>query len=89
MPPATFGHYRVDTRIGHGGMGEVYRAFDTKLNRFVAVKVMRSLEAADVAVVPFRSRRKTMSRVRHLASNPDTEDRRSRGAAAAAPCHRS
>jgi predicted ATPase len=41
MEPRTLGHYRLDERIGDGGMGEVYRAFDTRLNRVVAVKVMR------------------------------------------------
>lgn len=41
-----FGHYRVDARIGQGGMGEVFRAFDTRLNRPVAVKVMRRGAAA-------------------------------------------
>ena len=39
MTPTTFGHYRVDVRIGSGGMGEVFRAFDTRLNRPVAVKL--------------------------------------------------
>ena len=42
MTPTSFGHYRVDGRIGSGGMGEVFRAFDTRLNRPVAVKLMRN-----------------------------------------------
>ena len=65
MPPATLAHYRLDTRIGHGGMGEVYRAFDTKLNRFVAVKVMRSMEAEDVAVGRFLREARAASALNH------------------------
>jgi serine/threonine protein kinase len=34
------GHYRVDTMLGRGGMGAVYRAFDLNLARPVALKVM-------------------------------------------------
>ncbi len=51
MPPPFLGHYRLDDLLGQGGMGEVYRAFDTRLNRRVAVKVMRSDTAAASADV--------------------------------------
>jgi eukaryotic-like serine/threonine-protein kinase len=34
-----FGHYRLESRIGAGGMGEVYRAIDTRLGRKVAIKI--------------------------------------------------
>jgi serine/threonine-protein kinase len=42
-----FGVYRIERLIGAGGMGEVYRARDTKLNRDVALKVLPEAFATD------------------------------------------
>jgi serine/threonine-protein kinase len=41
------GPYEVTAQIGKGGMGEVYRARDTKLNREVALKILPSEFALD------------------------------------------
>jgi serine/threonine protein kinase len=41
------GPYRVETRIGQGGMGVVYRAWDTRLDRRIALKVLRPEQVND------------------------------------------
>src|ERR1039458_6865672 len=39
-PGRRLGHYEVEARVGSGGMGTVYQALDTRLNRVVALKVL-------------------------------------------------
>ena len=46
-PAGCIAHYRITAKIGEGGMGEVWRARDTKLNRDVAVKILPEAFAAD------------------------------------------
>jgi Tol biopolymer transport system component/tRNA A-37 threonylcarbamoyl transferase component Bud32 len=41
------GQYRIETKIGQGGMGVVYRAWDTRLDRRIALKVLRPEQLND------------------------------------------
>ena len=53
MVGKTVHHYQFLEKLGAGGMGEIWKAQDTRLNRFVAVKVLTSAGAGD----PERRRR--------------------------------
>jgi serine/threonine-protein kinase len=53
MADQTILHYQILQKLGAGGMGEVYKALDTRLNRFVAVKALSRESSGD----PERRRR--------------------------------
>ncbi len=53
MNGQTLGHYRIESKLGEGGMGVVYKARDTHLDRPVAIKVLRQEAVAN----PERKRR--------------------------------
>jgi len=62
----TLSTYRIVERLGAGGMGEVYRARDEKLDRDVAVKVLPpGLLADETARGRFRKEAKALSRLSH------------------------
>ncbi len=47
IPGEFLGPFRILEKIGEGGMGEIYRARDTRLDRTVAIKVLAASLAAD------------------------------------------
>ena len=61
----TLAQYRITAAIGSGGMGEVYRATDTKLGREVAIKVLPSATASDL------DRRQRFEQEARSASGPN------------------
>ena len=66
MLNTTIAHYRIIEKIGQGGMGEVYRARDTKLDRDVAVKMLPDSVYADIdRVARFEREAKVLASFSH------------------------
>ncbi len=62
----TLGHYRVIKQIGRGGMGEVYLARDTRLDRPVALKLLpQRFTEDDLRVQRFRQEARAVSALNH------------------------
>jgi len=62
----TIGHYQIISLLGKGGMGEVYRARDTKLGRDVAIKVLPDAFATDPdRLARFEREAKTLAPLNH------------------------
>ena len=65
-PGTTLGPYEIQTPLGAGGMGEVYKARDTRLDRIVAIKVLPEHVAADPALKQrFEREAKTVAALSH------------------------
>ncbi|HXI11626.1 MAG TPA: protein kinase [Thermoanaerobaculia bacterium] len=61
-----FGPYEIGVSLGAGGMGEVYRARDTRLDRDVAIKVLASSLAQNAQFkLRFEREAKTISQLNH------------------------
>src|SRR5262245_65124816 len=66
QPGARLGSYEIVAPLGAGGMGEVYRARDTKLGRDVALKTLPSAFTADVErVARFRREAQVLAALNH------------------------
>ena len=62
----TIAHYRVQEKIGAGGMGEVYRAYDTRLGRNVALKVLPEAFSRDTErMARFEREAKVLASLNH------------------------
>jgi Tol biopolymer transport system component len=59
------GSYRIEAQVGRGGMGVVYRAFDVRLNRPVAVKFVSDALASQEARIRFQREARTASSLNH------------------------
>src|SRR5262245_47493933 len=65
-PGTRLGPYEIESAIGAGGMGEVYRARDTKLGRTVAIKVLPDALAADPErIARFEREAKVLASLNH------------------------
>src|SRR5207248_1689624 len=63
--PSRIGHYAIARQLGVGGMGVVYEAYDERLQRAVALKMMLGLEGGDTARKRFWREARAAASVNH------------------------
>ena len=76
------GNYKIEQKLGEGGMGAVFRARDAQLERAVAVKVLPEGKLSDAqAVARFRREAKALAQLSHpgiIQAHDSGQDRRVR-----------
>ena len=65
LGPLLEGRYRIESELGHGGMALVFRAFDLRHDRAVALKVLRPELASAVSTQRFLAETRTSARMHH------------------------
>jgi len=74
MIGTSIGVYRITAKLGAGGMGEVYRARDTKLDRDVAIKILPESFAHDAErAARFEREAKVLAALNHQGGRDTTE----------------
>jgi serine/threonine protein kinase len=69
--PSQVGPFTLGELVGRGGMGAVYRAWDDRLARYVAIKLLQGLAAADpAAATRFRHEARVTARLQHPGVPP-------------------
>src|SRR5579859_2465835 len=64
--PTRIGKYEIVSRLGHGGMGEVYKAFHPQLHRYVALKFLLTTAETDPDFIArFQQEAQAVARLRH------------------------
>lgn len=66
QPGQMLGSYRIVRKIGHGGMGEVYEAWESELHRRIAIKILRVESLSDPEMTErFRGEGRALARLKH------------------------
>jgi serine/threonine protein kinase len=71
-PGLRLGPYEILSAIGAGGMGQVYRARDTRLDRTVAIKILHD-HLADQSELQERREARTIASLNHPQTSTSTE----------------